>query len=338
MDFMNKMEVDDCFRLVKTCFKEDDVMIKEQEISRLRIKGKTIIVLCGNNTKNPMRAFSYAYYCLNWLKGSEYQTETTVYSIFYPHRQPLSNTFVPNSRFNYEELTKVIFNQIIKENGKCLSVDKIVEKLHNVMFFGHSMGGFVMNELMDNLKQLMQQEGYTNSDIDRVYSSILFLGYSPFSLVESPINKVYITPMYDSFGSTKLVFDELVNKEGIVSTNPKVSAEKVYKLRAASKSDFIRNYGKYIDNQDVAYYLVDNMLFATPNLLYDDGREEDHNLAGIIDYKEHDPNKTKAGYLMTEFIQTVFNAGFSLDRADNLLQKIYEQSVQNLENSKNKEL
>ena len=230
-----------------------------------------VFCLCGNNTKNPANAYFYLKNCYSWLNGSEHQNKTDFYSIFYPRSQPLSNSFVPNMKFNYKKLSKVLFEQLIKENGSVLSVDEISERFNNIIFFGHSMGGYIMNELMLNFKQIMIKEGFTNEDIKKVFSSIMFIGYSPFSLVEEPINRVYITPMFDSFGSTKLAYDELNKNKKFVSTVNKLNVDEIVKLRETSKSSFVKNYRKHINNDATAYLLSDNLLFSTPDLLLDDG-------------------------------------------------------------------
>ena len=46
---------------------------------------------------------------------------------------------------------------------------------------------------------------------------------------------------------------------------------------------------------------------VTPNLLYDDGFKEDHNLAGVINYTHESPLKTKSGKITTELLKQIFN-------------------------------
>jgi len=339
MEFGKKLNVDDCFNLISTSFNSDSSII-EKPISKLDIDTtkKTIISLCGNNTKNPMRGFSYAHHCINWLNNSQYQQVTDVHAIFYPHEQPLLETLTPNPQFNYTELANIIFNQLIKSDKTTLTTNEIINNFENIIFFGHSMGGFIMNELMNKLNSILKNNGFSKNQIDKIYKSIVFIGYSPYCLVDAPINKIFITPIYDSLGSTKLAFDIMNKQNSISSTQPNLNINEVCKLREKSHPSFIKHYNNLTSNEDVSYFTFDNTLIATPNLLYYDGIKEDHNLAGVVNYKTQSPYKTKAGCIMTEFMNETFSYAFEAQRDKNFINNLYNHSVQTLEKNKNEEL
>ena len=115
------------------------------------------------------------------------------------------------------------------------------------------------------------------------------------------------------------------------------NVDEIVKLREKSKSSFVKNYRKHINNDATAYLLSDNLLFSTPDLLLDDGFDEDHNLAGVISYREN-PRKTNAGKITTDFISDSFKFGLSSNRNENSVDELYKQAVSKLENNKAKEL
>ena len=64
----------------------------------------------------------------------------------------------------------------------------------------------------------------------------------------------------------------------------------------------------------VSYIAGDNTFIAAPNLMYDDGIKEDHNLAGAIDYQMKNPYKTQAGEATTNLMHRLFRYVFEADR------------------------
>lgn len=302
------------FRLIKSQIQNGQVGFEEQEISSIDLNKKSIVVLCGNNTKHPIRAASYTNYIFNWLNEYEDKENVTAYSVFYPSEQPLLLTLQQNPCLRYAELARIMFKNLLEKDGKTESVESISKKFGNITFFGHSAGGFVMNELMFELGSMLKERGLSDEDINKVYSSIVFVGYSPFALVDAPVNSVYIAPVYDTVGSTKLVYEKMIQNENIISSNPKLDIAKICKFRASSYSSFFKLYETAIQDEDSLYFVDGKSLISTPNLLFFDGLKEDHNLAGIIDYPEEHPHKTKAGKHTTDFMHTVFNYCLSTER------------------------
>lgn len=328
MYYRQNFTVNDFFRLIKSQSEDGQTKSEEINLSSIDLSKKSIVILCGNNTKDPMRAANYTNYCLNWLDDNKTRSGVTAYSIFYPKEQPLLVSLQPNPQLDYGELAKVLFEQIISTNGSPNSIEDISKKLGNITFFGHSAGGFVMNELMFYLGSMLKDKGFSDEDINKLYSMVVFVAYSPYALVDAPINSVYIAPIYDSIGSTKLVYDKMIKNKHVVSSNPKFDISTVCKFRASSYSSFFKLYETAIKNEDALYFIDNKSLIATPNLLFDDGFKEDHNLAGVINYPGEHPHKTKAGKLTTEFLSKVFNYSISTERSKFSVNDLYNQVVQ----------
>lgn len=343
MYYGQSLTANECFGLVKSKIENNEIKSEEVEIKSIDTRKKSIIVLCGNNTKDPMRAGNYTNYCFNWLDNDKDKSKTTAYSIFYPKEQPLFVSLKPNPNLDYEGLAKILFEQIISQNGSTRPLKDISESIGNVTFFGHSAGGFVMNELMFHLGSMLKKRNFSDKDINEIYSNVVFVAYSPFALVDAPINSIYVAPIYDSVGSTKLVYDKMIQNKNVISSNPKFDVSSICKFRASSYSSFFKLYETAIRDEDTLYFVDDKSLISTPNLLFFDGLKEDHNLAGVIKYSKEHPHKTSAGRLTTKFLSDVLNYSVSTKRDKFSIIDLYNHVVKpsqptDEQDSKNKEL
>lgn len=314
---MEKKHPNEHFRVLETKIKNNTISQKEKFLDDIDLSQKTIVILCGNTTRSPMKASSYAKATYDWLDGNPVQNDLSIYSIFYPNEQPLFNNFLPNPEFDYKRLTKRVFKTAIKENEKFLPADKISQKLSNVVFFGHSVGGLIMNEMANNLSLYLSTHGYTEADIKNILSSIVFIGYSPFELVDKPIKGVYVTPLYDSVGSTKKAMEKLASGRNYIASNAIVKLRNRTAHNCKTYSSFLNYFEEALDEDDVVYFANNNTLISVPSLLYYDkydGIREDHNLAGVLAYNGFNPNKTKAGEITTDFLKTAFNYSFLMER------------------------
>lgn len=328
MIFSENYNIHESFGLIKTTPNNDSpngIKLEELDISEIEYKDKTIVVLCGNNTKSPLKASTYARHCMNWIKHSPIQPYTTIYSVYYPKQQPLYNTLRPNPAFDYDKLAEALFHTILtNSDGNMANINEITEKLSNITFFGHSVGGFVMNEIMNGLGKIMHEQQYSNCDINKAFSSIVFVGYSPYALVQAPINNVIIAPIYDSVGSTKLVYDKMKRNRFTQTSNQDINILHNALLKKTPKEQFLDTYQSLVNNEDVLYFVNKHSLVATPNLLYYDGVKEDHNLAGVINYPAEHPYKTHAGKLTTMLMKDVFNYSLMEDRNNFSLNYLYD--------------
>ena len=329
MLYGEKLNVDECFGLIKSKYTSTGITHEEADISLLHPEGKSAVILCGNNTKNAKKASAYATYYINWIKEHMGTEDITVYSVYYPHTQPLNNALMVNTRFNYEGLAKILFKQAIYNDGNVRSADEVASSMDDIMFFGHSVGGFVMNQLMNMLGGMLYEQKFSEDDIKNIYSRIVFMGYSPFALVEAPINAIYIAPIYDSVGSTKLAIEKMNECKDFVSSVPKLQISKIYKNIDKPYADFMVKYQKAIDNQDTVYFANANTLIATPNLLFFDGIKEDHNLAGVIKYSYDNTYKTNAGEITTQLIQQTLKYVLSVERQNFSIAQLYNEVVTN---------
>lgn len=327
MFYNGEMRAEDCFGLVKAKRFSTGIRFAEKGIESLKIKGKTIIVLCGNNTKSVNKAAFYANNCFNWLEDYPERRNVTVYSIFYPNNQPLLNTFKPDLTFNYKELAEIIFKQVMYKGGKVLPAEEIADNLNDVVFFGHSIGGYVMNELMMNFGEMLERENLSKVEINRIYSRIVFVGYSPFMFVKAPTKNVYITPIYDSVGSLKLSIDEFRNKKSPSYSTKNFDIEKTSTEPTTTPHNLRKQYKNSIHNKDIAYMKYKNTMIATPDLMYNDGFKEDHNLAGIINYQHENPYKTRAGILATKLMELVLNYCLSTNRKKFSMTELYDEAM-----------
>lgn len=329
MLYSQKLKVEECFALVKAKKLSKSVKHEERDINSIKIKGKTVIVLCGNNTKNPNRASAYTDYCFSWMKGVADQKDITAYAIYYPNSQPLRSDFTPNSAFDYEGLAKALFNQILYDKGKKVSPDEVADQMSDLVFFGHSMGGYVMNELLYQLGLMMKENKFSLKDMRKVYSRIVFIGYSPFELVEAPSKNIYITPIYDSLGSLRLAYGKLLKNKDFKSSIKNIDFHDLKNVEIDIYENFKSFYESLTEGRDIAFYKKDNSLVVVPNLMYYDGIKEDHNLAGVINYSSTNPYKTNAGELATKFMSQIFEYGVRTDRKRFSMEDVYKKSVGN---------
>ncbi len=312
--FNEKKDANETFAVMKVNIANNNFQEEPTNLDSIKFDGKTIVCLCGNDTKSNSRASFYSKCCLSWLGDKTDKNNITTYSIYYPSDQPLMTNFAINPKFNYDELANYLFEQILTKDGKSQTPEEAAKNLSNVVFFGHSIGGFVMNELMYGLGQMMQKRNYADEDMKKVYQNIVFIAYSPYMLVAAPINHIYITPMYDSMGSTKLVYDRMIQVGNMTSSNPNFDIHNLCKFRATSYSNFLKLYETAMGNEDTIYFADHNAIIATPNLLFNDGRIEDHNFAGVLNYPFKHPYKTKAGELTTKFIGDAFDYSLQTSR------------------------
>lgn len=326
MYYNEKNDIRDSFSVVKAKATQNpgELDIAEVGINDIKLKGKTAIILCGNNTRDPGRGAFYAHCFTGWIDDEQLKKDTTIYSIFYPKDQPLRTNFDIDTRFDYNALAESIFGQAVTKNGKTQSTEEIISNLSDVVFFGHSIGGFVMNELMFGLGKMLRDRNFSDEDINRVYENIVFIAYSPYSLVAAPINHIYVTPLYDSMGSTKLVYDRMIKVGNMTSSNPKLDIQNICKFRSTSYYNFLKLFEIAMSGEDIVYFSDHNSLIATPNLLFSDGVKEDHNFAGIINYPSKHPYKTKAGELTTEFLKSAVTYTLSTDREKFSTTKLYQ--------------
>lgn len=320
MLYNSKGNVDDCFQVVETTFPIQPTDMGIKNVSEIEIKGRTLIVLCGNNTRDPLRAKQYAAYCFRWSEGYKGKTDITAYSLYYPHEQPLFTNLSQNPAFDYDALSETMFGKIISPNGDKQSAEEITKKLGDVVFFGHSVGGLVMNELMEGLGKLLRENGYSDAEIEQIYSSVVFIAYSPYKLVNAPINEIYIAPVYDSIGSTMRAYAKVMQNE-VVCSDAKFAEKKDELLSQEYYMEFFDMYERLMANHLSAYYLSGRTLCATPNLLYRDGVKEDHGLAGIIG---DSPFQTEAGKATTEFIKECMKYSFEVDRSKFNVGELYD--------------
>lgn len=340
MFYSEKLKASDCFGLVKTTCSSKSVDIKECELDGFKTKGKTIIILCGNNTKNTNKAASYAVNCYNWLSGYSGKRGIDLYSVYYPGKQPLLSDFSINPSFDYEGLFTGLIKPQLYTKNKLKSADEIIDSVKDITFFGHSMGCYIMNELTTHLTKFMKDNNFTKEEINKVLSCMVFIGYSPYKLVHAPIKKIYIAPLYDSLGSTKLVYDKMQKSGRFLSSNPNVNIEHISKLRELSQHDYVKQYRKHTKNENVQVFASKNTLIITPNLLYFDGIKEDHNFAGIINYRNPSPYKTDAGKITTDIFMNALSYSITENRRKFSTKQLFNESIKIVESASegNKEL
>lgn len=343
MLYGEKLDVNDTFHLTKTKYINNELSFEDSSLSQIKFDGKTIVVLCGNKTKSPTGASFYSVHNLYWLNNYADKENVTAYSIYYPSTQPLLNNLITNPTLDYKGLAQSLFNPILFTDGKPRTTEEISQSFGDITFFGHSIGGFVMNELMNNLGDILKSNKFSAKDIEKIYSSIVFVGYSPYELVGAPIKGIYITPLYDSMGSTKLACERIKKRNDFICSRPNFDINEVCRLKYETNPDFIARYNSLSDNANSVYFMNKNTLIATPNLLFDDGITEDHNLAGVLHYAVDKQEKTTAGRITTKFLDTVLTYSFSVPREDFSTKELYVKSVEdaNLEQetfNSNKEL
>lgn len=310
----------------------DELKFEKIGISEINFNEKSVIILCGNNTTSQRRAEFYAHLCRNWVDKFD-QKKLKTYSIYYPSIQPLFNENL-SLKLDYDYLALQMFNNIIFKGNKILSAEEIKNKLSNVVFFGHSAGGYVMNELMFSLGKILKGCDFSTVDIKKIYESIVFIAYAPYELVKSPVKSICVAPIYDSMGSSKLVYKHVLKSKNAISS--------AYGLNFGAKSNnqemiekFLNNCNTEIKLNNTIYFMNKNSVFSTPNLLYYDGKMEDHNFAGAIIYKTKNQHQTEAGVLTAKFLKHAFNYSLITKREQFNLKELYQHSlnIKLLENS-----
>lgn len=302
---MLKKELSETFGLVKSKTKNNEFYSEKIDLESFKLNGKTIVCFCGNNTKSRDRATAYSFHCLNWLTGYKNLSSVTSFAFYYPNEQPLSQSFTPNPTFDYNKLAHLIFNSLIQDNGKLAPTETITKKLSDTLFFGHSMGGYIMNEVTSSLLKILENNHYSKSDIKTILKSITFVGYAPYKLIDEPATAVYITPAFDSMGSARLGYNLFRNKKDVLATNEKFNF-KSKSSQIPDNIDFLESLQTKMADTQIICFECDNKLVAIPNLMFYDGIKEDHGLAGIIDYHTKNPYQTEAGELATKIIKMAF--------------------------------
>ena len=326
MTYNEKLSIDSTFRLAEVTYdkKTNSIQRRELDASAITIDDskKTAIIFCGNHTKDLNSAYAYGWNFLNWIKSSPSMDQVVAYSIFYK-RQPLFYNFQPDPTMDYGGLSKAIFEQVI--DGKN-SAEQVSQSLGNITLFGHSAGGLVVDRITKHFGNMLKERGFSNDDVKTIYDSMVFVGYSPFALVEAPIKKVYIAPMYDTIGSAKLVYTDVLRHNDMVCSNRNLKIKELYKGTPASYLTFIERYKKAVGQADATYFVDNKHLVATPNLLFDDGIREDHNFAGVIDYGTPHPRKTRAGNIATQFMKDVLTYCITTPRKNFSTEQLYNET------------
>ena len=188
-----------------------------------------------------------------------------------------------------------------------------------------------MSELMNELEKLLQKENFSESDIKKIFSSIVFVSYSPYKFVDAEINNICVAPIYDTVGSTKLAYEKLKESRDVVCSNPEFSFKSLEKFKFETYSEFLELYKCFMNNEDVLYFMNNNTFVATPNLLFDDGIKEDHNLTGAINYSRKTPYQTNAGILTSLLLTFIFKYILSNKKKNVSFKEIYKQAIKEAE-------
>lgn len=345
MIFDDNFNIIKSFHATKTQYNLNQLTHEDIDLESIDFSKKSIIILCGNDTRSTMKANNYAKNMFRWIiENPNDINDINVYSLYYPSIQPLNNNLRPNPSFDYSELSRILYNKIFYKNNKLLSTDEIIFNLNNITFFGHSIGGHVMNELMYAFKEFMLNDGFSRADMEKIFSSIVFVGYAPFDFVEAPTNNIYITPLHDSVGSTKLAFDRMKDHNDLTMSNPNIEIDQILNNLDSYHFEFIEKYQSANQNHDILLAKYNKNLAIIPDLLYDDGIKEDHNLAGITFYSSESPYfsyKTKTGKKTTDLLKNIFSYILSTDRQKFSIDEIYNKAniqLQNTQNNLEKEL
>lgn len=332
--FSNEYNINESFRAVKATFCNDATVIEAQDIRSIKVNGKTAIILSGNNTKDENRAGYYTRVYFNWLKSYSTKENITAYAIYYPKEQPLFTNLTINPVLDYKKLAFAIFSPILFNEDKPREIKDIVSTFSDITFIGHSAGGFVMNELMNNLDTMLDDMKFSKSEKETIFSRIVFIGYSPFKLVEKPIKNVIVAPVFDSLGSTKLVFDKMQESKGFKLSNKALKIYDIFTLRSFAPQDYAGAFTEKTDNSDTLYARNENFLIATPNLLYSDEFNEDHNLTGVINFPFKNNNKTIAGDLTSDLLHDTVCYCLEKNRAEFSTKELFTQAIKNAKNFK----
>lgn len=334
-DHLNKC---DSFSVIKTNIKNDKLYHKQINLSDMDLSKRSIIMLCGNDTRDPIKASNYAKHNFNWLKNYHDRDNLTIYSLYYPTIQPLNTDFTLNRFFNYDELSETLINKIFYDNNGILTVEQIIENLSKISFVGHSIGGQVMNELIYAIINNMNKEEFSHFDITKVCKNIVFVGYAPYIFVEAPINGIYITPLHDSVGSTKLAFDKMVKHKNITFSNPAIDLETIQNNIYSYHNDFVNAYRQSTHNENILLAKYKNSMVAIPELMFYNPYNkimEDHNLAGAVHYPAQNPYKTLTGNIITSILDNILTYIVSTKRQNFSISNLYNMTLDQLEQSPN---
>jgi hypothetical protein len=128
-------------------------------------------------------------------------------------------------------------------------------------------------------------------------------------------------------GSVKLAYKHMLKSDKVVSSRPDLDFFGANKLNTRMNVNFMRQYKEFMRGENTLYFANKNSLVATPNLLYYDGRKEDHNFAGVINYNARNPYQTKAGRLTTKFMNITFDYCVSTKREKFDINDLYRQAL-----------
>ncbi len=256
--------------------KLDGVSVKEVE--RPSIDKPTFIMLGGNQTINiseSMRNLAI----IRSIIGNKFILKNSgsfdIYSICYNKGYVLSKNYYLNQKYTDEDflgLANKIFLPLVTRKFEKLSIEESAENLKKVVFFAHSAGALIMDNMIRELRTTLLLLGYSRKDINYLLGQISFLTYSPYSIVRYPISAVYITPINDSLNSwmrTLLLKD---NREEWSVDFADIEYKRLELIEILKKQDFISYTGKVGDSK---------FLNITPGPLRKDGGE-DHGFVGIL--------------------------------------------------------
>lgn len=317
------------FKVIKTDLKLGVPKHSLLELDEVTFTGKSVVCLSGNLTKQFANALNYTANVYSWLQGYKYQNKINFYTVFYPTEQPLENNMTKNITMDYRRFSNELLASVVQSDNKPATTTEIIKKLSNITFFGHSAGCMVMNELVNYFIEFLQTHGYNKNDIDKILSSIVFVGYSPYKFVEAPINNIYITPLYDSLGSSRSAIKQSMDEKDFVFSNEEI--EKYNKLANSCEShqEFIELYKPLLKKEQVIYFKNKHSMFVLPDLLIDDGVIEDHNLAGVSEAPKYVLFKTKAGFDVTNFLHQLFRYSLAKNRKEFDIEEIYNLATNN---------
>lgn len=317
------------FKIIKTDLKLGIPQHSSLEPDEVAFTGKSIVCLSGNLTKQFTNALNYTANIYSWLQGYRYQNKISYYTVFYPTEQPLENNMTKNIAMDYRRFSNELLSSVVQSDNKLLTTNEIVKKLSNITFFGHSAGCMVMDELISYFIGFLKTHGYSKNDIDKIISSIVFIGYSPYKFVEAPIKSIYITPLYDSLGSSRSAIKKSKEERDFIFSNREI--EKYNKLANSCEShqEFIELYKPLLKKEKVIYFKNKQSMFVLPDLLIDDGVIEDHNLAGVSESPKCVLYKTQAGFDVTHFIHQIFKYSLAKNRKEFDIEEIYNLATNN---------
>ena len=66
MYYQSKRPIDETFKVICATPENINSSPEPENVSSIKFKNKTLIVLCGNNTRSNSRASYYAHCCFSW--------------------------------------------------------------------------------------------------------------------------------------------------------------------------------------------------------------------------------------------------------------------------------